>query len=50
MAGTDIRLFPGVRFYLTPALSAPFNRSAYVNSWDDKLQFQLRAGLSFDLK
>lgn len=50
MAGTDIRLFPGVRFYLTPVLSAPFNRSAYVNSWDDKLQFQLRAGLSFDLK
>lgn len=50
MAGTDIRLFPGVRFYLTPVLSAPFNRSAYVNSWDDKLQFQLRVGLSFDLK
>ena len=50
MAGTDIRIFPGVRFYLAPVLSAPFNRSAYVNSWDDKLQFQLRAGLSFDLK
>ena len=50
MAGTDIRIFPGVRFYLAPALSAPFNRSAYVNSWDDKLQFQFRAGLSFDLK
>ena len=49
-AGTDFRLFPGVRFYLAPALSGHFNRSAYINSWDDKLQFQLRAGLSFELK
>ena len=50
MAGTDIRLFPGVRFYLAPSLSVPFNRSAYLNTWDSKLQFQLRAGLTFDLK
>lgn len=50
MAGTDFRLFPGVRFYLAPVLSVPFNHSAYINSWDDKLQFQIRAGLSFDLK
>jgi hypothetical protein len=50
MAGTDIRLFSGVRLYLAPSLSGPFNRSAYVNSWDNKLQFQLRVGLSFDLK
>ena len=49
MAGTDFRLFPGVRIYLAPALSAPFNRSAYYNSWDTGLRFSLRAGLSFDL-
>ena len=49
-AGTDFRIFPGVRVYLAPALSAPFNRSAYVNTWDDRPAFQLRAGLSFDLK
>ena len=50
MAGTDFRLFPGVRLYLSPALSVPFNRSAYINNWDDRLQFQVHAGLSFDLK
>ena len=50
MAGTDFRLLPGVRFYLAPAVSGFFNRSAYINSWDDKAYFQLRAGLSFDLK
>ena len=49
-AGTDFRIFPGVRVYLAPALTAPFNRSAYVNTWDDRPAFQLRAGLSFDLK
>ena len=48
-AGTDFRLFPGVRLYVAPAMTGHFNRSAYVNDWDDKLQFQLRAGLSFDL-
>ena len=48
-AGTDFRLFPGVRLYVAPALTGHFNRSAYVNDWDDRLQFQLRAGLSFDL-
>ena len=48
-AGTDFRLFPGVRLYVAPAITGHFNRSAYVNDWDDKLQFQLRAGLSFDL-
>ena len=50
MAGTDFRLLPGVRFYLAPAVSGFFNRSAYINSWDDKAYFQLRAGLSFYLK
>lgn len=50
MAGTDIRLLPGVRFYLAPSLSAPFNHSAYANTWDAGLRFQLLAGLSFDLK
>lgn len=50
MAGTDFRLFPGVRLYLAPVLSVPFNRSAYVNTWDDRFQLQVRAGLSFDLK
>jgi hypothetical protein len=50
MAGTDIRLLPGVRFYLAPSLSVPFNHSAYLNTRDAKLQFQLRAGLTFDLK
>ena len=49
-AGTDFRIFPGVRVYLAPALTAPFNRSAYVNTWDDRPAFQLRVGLSFDLK
>ena len=50
MAGTDFRLFPGVRLYLAPAVSAPFNRSAYYNSWDTGLRLSLRAGLSFDIK
>lgn len=50
MAGTDFRIVPGVRLYLAPAVSGFFNRSTYVNSWDDKPVFQLRAGLSFDLK
>ena len=50
MAGTDFRLFPSVRLYLSPALSVPFNRSAYINNWDNRLQFQVHAGLSFDLK
>ena len=50
MVGTDIRLFPGVRLYLAPALSGFFNQSAYLNTWDSKPYFQLRAGLSFDLK
>ena len=49
MAGADFRLFPGVRLYLAPAVAAPFNRSAYYNSWDTGLHFSLRAGLSFDL-
>ena len=48
-AGADFRLLPGVRLYLTPAVSGFFNRSVYLNSWDDKALFQLRAGLSFDL-
>ena len=50
MVGTDIRLFPGIRLYLAPALSGFFNQSAYLNTWDSKAYFQLRAGLSFDLK
>ena len=50
MVGTDIRLFPGVRLYLAPALSGFFNQSAYLNTWDSKAYFQMRAGLSFDLK
>ena len=50
MAGTDFRLFPGVRLYLAPAVTAPFNRSAYYNSWDTGLRLSLRAGLSFDIK
>ena len=50
MAGTDFRLFPGVRLYLAPAVAAPFNRSAYYNSWDTGLRLSLRAGLSFDIK
>ena len=49
-AGTDFRIFPGVRIYLAPAFSAYFNQSAYINTWDDRPAFQLRAGLSFDLK
>lgn len=48
-AGADFRLLPGVRLYLAPAVSGFFNRSVYLNSWDDKALFQLRAGLSFDL-
>ena len=48
-AGADFRLLAGVRLYLSPAVSGFFNRSAYLNAWDDKAIFQLRAGLSFDL-
>ena len=48
-AGADFRLLPGIRLYLAPAVSGFFNRSAYLNDWDDKALFQLRAGLSFDL-
>ena len=50
MAGADYRLAPGVRAYLAPAVSSYFNKSAYVAKWDDKLQFQLSVGLSFELK
>jgi hypothetical protein len=50
MVGTDLRLFPGVRLYLAPALSGFFNQSAYLNTWDSKAYFQMRAGLSFDLR
>ena len=48
-AGADVRLFPGIRLYLSPVFSGYLTRSAYVNSWDSKPQFSLRAGLSFDL-
>ena len=48
-AGADFRLVPGVRIYLAPVVSQYLNRSAYANGWDEKPQFSLRAGLSFDL-
>jgi hypothetical protein len=48
-AGADFRLVPGVRLYLAPVVSQYLNRSAYANGWDEKPQFSLRAGLSFDL-
>ena len=48
-AGVDFRLVPGVRIYLAPVVSQYLNRSAYANGWDEKPQFSLRAGLSFDL-
>ena len=49
LAGADIRILPGVRVYLTPVLSQYLNRSAYLNNWDAKPLFSLRAGLAFDL-
>ena len=48
-AGTDLRVLPGVRLYLSPALTKYLNQSAYGGGWDDRPQLILRAGLSFDL-
>ena len=48
-AGADVRLFPGVRLYFSPVFSGYLTRSAYANTWDNRPQFSLRAGLSFDL-
>ena len=48
-AGADVRIFPGVRLYFSPVFSGYLTRSAYVNTWDNRPQFSLRAGLSFDL-
>ena len=48
-AGVDVRLFPGVRLYFSPVFSGYLTRSAYANTWDNRPQFSLRAGLSFDL-
>ena len=49
-AGADLRVLPGVRIYLSPALTRYLNHSAYAVSWDERSNFSLRAGLSFDLK
>jgi len=49
-AGADLRVLPGVRLYLSPALTNYLNRSAYSAAWDDGPTMTLRAGLSFDLK
>ena len=48
-AGADVRIFPGIRLYFSPVFSGYLTHSAYVNAWDSKPQFSLRAGLSFDL-
>ena len=48
-AGADVRLFPGIRLYFSPVLSGYLTHSAYANTWDNRPQFSLRAGLSFDL-
>ena len=48
-AGADVRILPGIRLYLSPVFSGYLTHSAYVNAWDSKPQFSLRAGLSFDL-
>ena len=48
-AGADVRLFPGIRLYLSPVFSGYLTHSAYANTWDNRPQFSLRAGLSFDL-
>ena len=48
-AGADVRLFPGIRLYLSPVFSGYLTHSAYANTWDSRPQFSLRAGLSFDL-
>ena len=50
LAGGDLRVLPGVRIYLSPALTRYLNHSAYAVSWDERSNFSLRAGLSFDLK
>ena len=49
-AGADLRVLPGVRLYVSPALTRYLNHSAYAVSWDEGSSFSLRAGLSFDLK
>ena len=49
-AGADLRVLPGVRIYLSPALTRYLNHSAYAVNWDERSNFSLRAGLSFDLK
>jgi hypothetical protein len=48
-AGADVRILPGIRLYLSPVFSGYLTHSAYVNTWDNRPQFSLRAGLSFDL-
>ena len=48
-AGADVRILPGIRLYLSPVFSGYLTHSAYANTWDNRPQFSLRAGLSFDL-
>ena len=49
-AGADLRVLPGVRLYVAPAVTKYLNHSAYTAGWDDGPVISLRAGLSFDLK
>ena len=49
-AGADLRVLPGVRLYVAPAVTKYLNHSAYTSGWDDGPSVSLRAGLSFDLK
>ena len=49
-AGADLRVLPGVRLYVAPAVTKYLNHSAYAAGWDDGPAISLRAGLSFDLK
>ena len=48
-AGADVRILPGVRLCFAPVFSKCLNQSAYINTWEEKPQLSLRAGLSIDL-